>query len=143
MATLERAIYTITYYWHGIPRDIVMNVLWLYDKLHHLELVQWSKVNGLPYNQVVKDKINVMIVNGHLRMVNRWSRKFQISGLEPIQKNNTLKVFKGSQKFSKRFRMVIDYYINHPKRFRTYFNNRFPKGIATKIFYERILDTIR
>jgi hypothetical protein len=143
MATLERAIYSVTYYWHGISQRGVQGILWLYDKLHHLELFQWSNVNGLPYNQVIDNKIEDMIGDGHLRVVNRWSKKFGISGLEPIQKNSTLKVYKVSEKFSERFRQSVTFYINHTKKFKQLYNLYEERPIPVKTFYDYIYDELR
>ena len=135
MATLERAIYTIAYYWHGISRRGIIGVLWLFDQLHHLELFQWSNVNNLPYNQVIDDKIKDMIVEGHLRMVDRWSRKFKISGLEPIQKNSTLKVYKPSEKFSAEIRQSVKFYLTNTKKFKQLYNLYENRPIPINTFY--------
>lgn len=143
MATLERAIYSVTYYWHGIDQRSVQAVIWLYDKLHHLELFQWSNVNGLPFNQVIDNKIEDMITDGHLRVVDRWSRKFKISGLEPIQKNNTLKVFKPFEKFSERFRQSVKFYLNNRKKFKQLYGLYEEIPIPTKTFYTYIYDELR
>lgn len=143
MATLERAIYSIAYYWHGISKHGILGVLWLYDKIHHLELLSWSNVGNLPYNQVVVNKINEMIVNGNLRVTDRWIPKFGILGLEPIYSNNSRKVFKLLDRFSeKRFRMAIRYYLDHPKKFKILYNNRQDKSIPRRTFYNRVSDWI-
>lgn len=140
MATLERAIYTITYYWHGISRRSVISVLWLFDQLHHLELFQWSNVKGLPYNQVIADKIEEMIVDGHLRVVNRWSKKFGVSGLEPIQNKKEIQVYKPSQKFSENFRIAVKYYLNSTKKFKQLYNLYENRSIPINTFYNYIYE---
>lgn len=146
MISLERAIYTVTYYWHGISKRAIHSTLWLFDKLHHLNLLQWSNVNGLPYNQAVANKIDEMIIDGHLRLTNRWFTKFGNSGLEPIQTNNSIKVYKPSQMFSEKFRKSVKYYLFHTFKFKQFYNIYEDKPIPITTFYKyihnKILDEI-
>ena len=122
MVSLERAIYSVAYYWHGINRRGVHGVLWLFDKLHNLELLSWSNVNEFPHNQVVANKIEEMITNNDLCVTNRWKLKFGNSGLEPVQIGNQLEIYKPSGRFSENFRMVIKYYLHNKKDFKTLYN---------------------
>ncbi|KKN13631.1 hypothetical protein LCGC14_1004390 [marine sediment metagenome] len=103
MVNLERAIYSIVYYWHGTLKRGVPAIIWLFDKVYNLELYSWSTVNNLPYNQTISDKIEEMITNNDLRVTNRWKPKFGNSGLEPIQTlipQNFINLPKGSRKIS-------------------------------------------
>jgi len=142
MISLERAIYTVAYYWHGISKRAVHSVLWLFDSLHHLDLLQWSNVNELPYNQVVADKIDEMIIDGYLRVTNRWFPKFGNLGLEPVQINNLIKVYKPSERFSENFRKTVKYYLFHTSKFKQFYNIYQDKPISITTFYKYINDLI-
>lgn len=142
MALLERAIYSITYYWHGIDKRAILGVMWLYDKLHQTEFIDWSEVNGLPYNQSVVDKIEEMIVSGDLRVTDRWTKKYSKVGLEPVQINNSIKIFKPSEKFSENFRITVKYLLHHPKTFKQFYNQYKDKFILPQKVYNWVHDKL-
>lgn len=142
MVNLERGIYSIVYYWHGIPRKGIASIIWLFDKLHHLEWFTWTKVNNLPFNQTIDDKIEEMIVSNDLRITDRWKKKYNSVGLEPIQSNTSPKIYKPSEKFNREFRMAIRYYIDNKKEFKQLFLNSENTPINIKNFYTYIIDKI-
>lgn len=142
MVNLERAIYSIVYYWHGIPRRGICAIVWLFDKLHQLEWYTWTKVGNLPYNQDITDKIEEMIVSNDLRVTNRWKKKYGNVGLEPVY-SSSLEIYKPSQKFNEEFRMAIRYYIDNPKDFKTLYLANENTPINIKNFYTDILDKLR
>ncbi len=147
MVNLERAIYSITYYWHGITRRGIPAIIWLYDKIYNLELLSWSSVNNLPYDQVVTNKIEEMIANGYLRVTDRWKLKFGNSGLEPIQTSNSPKLYKPSERFSDKFRMTVNYFINNKQEFKQlyqiYENKPMRKQKVLKEITNRLIEKSR
>jgi hypothetical protein len=143
MVNLERAIYTVTYYWHGITRRGIHGVLWLFDTLHNLELLSWSNVGGLPYNQAVTDKIDGMIANGDLCITDRWSNRFSKIGLEPIQSKNRIRIYKSSERFSDNFRLSVWYYVDHPEEFKQLYSVYENKPLNKNKFYDYILNKIQ
>ena len=142
MVNLDRAIYSIAYYWHGIPRKGIPSIIWLFDKLHHLHWYDWSNVNNLPFNQTITDKIDEMIENKHLRLTNRWKNKYGSIGLEPANRKTSPKIFLPSEKFNEEFRMAIRYYIDNNKEFKQLYIDNENTPINIRNFYIDILDTI-
>jgi len=143
MVNLERAIYSIVYYWHGMPKRGVPSIIWLFDKLHQLEWYTWSKLGNLPYNQEITDKIEEMIVSGDLSVSNNWSKRYGNVGLIPIQNDTSPKLYTSNEKFNKEFRMVIKYYIRNQSEFKQLFLDHENTPINIKNFYNTIMDKIR
>jgi len=140
MVNLERAIYSIVYYWHGTLKRGVPAIIWLFDKVYNLELYSWSTVNNLPYNQTISDKIEEMITNNDLRVTNRWKPKFGNSGLEPIQTLNSPKLYKPSERFSENFRMTVNYYLYDKKAFKNLYNEYKDKPMNKQKFFNETID---
>lgn len=142
MANLERAIYSIAYYWHGISKRAVLNVLWLYEKLHQTIYIPWSEVDNLPYNQDVVNVIEHMIVRGDLRVTDRWKQKFGKIGLEPIQIKNNLKIYKSSDFVSDNFRLTVKYFLKRPEEFKQFYTENKDKYILSQRIYRWVKDRL-
>lgn len=146
MTDLEKAIYTIAYYWHGIDRHTMLGVIWFIDKLHNLELVSWSNINNYPFSQIVIDTIDEMVTAGHLRLTDRWVSKFGNLGFEPIQNKNFSKLFKLFDNFSFDFRLIINFFITEKKiqeKFILYENNSINKDTFYKDNKDEIYTKIK
>lgn len=140
---IPRLIYTISYYYPGINKDILSNMLWFLDKMFSDEpLSDWVIENGQASHPLLEPTVGDMISSGLIKVDNNFSQFYGESGIIARETIFSPTPYKELDGWTNRIRMVLKYLIFNDEKLSEIVQEYEDKDINSDIFIDEIVKEI-
>lgn len=143
MIDIKRLIYTICYYYPGITKPILANMLWFLDKMFSEEpLDDWILTDGQADHVTLDFYINNMLEERSIKVVNTFAKLYNRSGFIVRETSKKYEPYQSIDGWTERVRMVLKYLIFNAQKLKEIVQQYEDQPISTEDFINETVEDI-